>query len=152
MWGPFSDEDAGKEILTFTKDEMFPCLEDIRKLAVEVSGARLKYVEIFYNQRLRGQRKKYGKSFRDFLTLHRKWSTPDILYEAIKVNPRDSVKAARMMQDYMNSAPAVKPHLDEGFRLLNQIDKALTNQETASYNRITVLLSLLAITISIVTR
>lgn len=150
MNGPFLSEEGGTMIAKFTKDELFPITKRIRTLAIEISNFRAGFRESF----LRLKIKHFENSYKDvsvvLVSLYHTWSTPDELFKELKIDTNNPQLFGPIIQDYFNSQQAVMQHFNEGFRLLSYIDGILTNQSTASYNRISIGLSLLAIATSIV--
>lgn len=149
-FGPFNSQQGGEVISRFTKDELFPVTEKIRNLAIEISQFRAGFLESFLRNKIKKLEKLYKDLSVSFLNLYNKWNTPDILFKNLNIDFKNPQEFGPIMGDYFNSQQAVMWHFNEGFRLLNYIDDILTSQTTASYNRISISLSLLAIVISII--
>lgn len=150
MNGPFLSAKGGNTIAKFTKDELLPTTKSIRELAIKVSQYRATFFESFTRSDLRGLESTYKNVSIELVSKYHKWSTPDELFKESNVNPDNAQEFGPVIQDYFNSQQAVMQHFNEGFRLLSYIDSILTGQSTASYNRISISLSVLAITTSII--
>ena len=149
-YGPFQTKEGGDTIAIFTKDELLPITAKIEELAIKVSQFRLGFFSSFSRKRSSQIENEYKKISVEFIKLYHKWNTPDILFKDLKIDSKEEQKLGGVMADYFKSQQAVMWHFNEGFRLLSYIDRILTEQSTASYNRITITLSILAITISVV--
>ena len=149
MNGPFLGQESGEVIARFVKDELFEELVKIRDLAIEASDYKSGFFESFLMMDLRQLENKFVKSTSNFLKLYKKWNTPDILYQNLKINPDDPQKMGPAMQDYFNSQQAVMQHFNEGFRLIEYINSLILPIKTTSYNRISILVSLIAIVVSV---
>lgn len=148
-YGPFQTKEGGDTIAIFTKDELFPLIQEIRQLAIKVSTFRVGFWGSFFRKKLSQIDEEYKNYSAKFIEKFHKWSTPDILFQEIE-HPPGSKESAMVIADYFNSQGAIMQHFNEGFRLLSYIDRIITEQSTASYNRISITLAILAITVSII--
>lgn len=149
MNGPFQGNKSGIVIAKFVKDELFPLLDHIRDLSISVSQLKVGFFDSFLRIALNKQESSYKDLSVKFITMYKKWNMPDLLYKEVKIDTNNPLEFGPAMNDYFNSQQAVMWHFNEGFRLLSYIDSVLTEQSTASYNRISVSLSLIAIVISV---
>ncbi|KUK50056.1 MAG: hypothetical protein XD75_0071 [Parcubacteria bacterium 33_209] len=149
-YGPFQTKEGGDTISIFTKDELLPIAAKIEEIAIEVSQFHLGFFSSFSRKRLSQIENEYKKISVEFIKLYHKWNIPDILFKDLKIDSKEEQKLGGVMADYFQSQQAVMWHFNEGFRLLSYIDRILTEQSTAFYNRISITLSILAITISVV--
>lgn len=150
MNGPFQSLDGGNTIAKFTKDELLPIAKKIRQLAIVISKFRAGYLESFHRRGLGNLENEYKSLSVELVSSYHKWSTPDDLFEDLDIDKDNPQQFGPIMIDYFNSQQAVMQHFNESFRLLSYVDGILTGQSTASYNRISVSISLLAIVIAIV--
>lgn len=141
--GPFQSKEGEKIILTFVQDELLPLVKEIRELAINASKLRVGFFNSFMRRKLSRLEDNYKITSIQFIQIYHKWSTPDILFKNLKMEP------PVFMADYMQAQGAVMNHINESFRLLNYIDRILTEQSTASYNRMSIAIALFAIVISI---
>ncbi len=148
--GPFQTKEGGDTIAIFTKDELLPCIKRIRELAIETSQFRVGFWSSILRKSISGLEEKHKKTSVQFINLYHKWSTPDLLFQALGEEYKKPPKLGNIMGDYFNAQNAVMAHFNEGFRLLAYVDRILTEQSTAIYNRISVTLSIIAVTISII--
>ncbi len=150
MNGPFQSQKGGEAIAKFTKDELFPTTKKIRELAISVSQFKSDFFESFLRFKLNALEKSFKNTSIHLLSTYHKWSTPDELFKNADIDPNKPEEFGPVMQDYFNSQQAIMQHFNEAFRLSSYIDGTLTGQRTASYNRTSIGLSILAITISII--
>ncbi len=146
--GPFRTKEGAERIGRFMKDELFPTLEAFQVLAVEVSSLRLGFVDSFGSKRLDSIEARYVELLGRFMRLYRTWFDPDELFKGIEA--KDPQKAAMLLGDYTGAKQAIQEHVNEGFRLLAQVDRIISDHKTTAYNRLTMFLSIVAITLSIV--
>jgi len=150
-YGPFQTKEGGDTIAKFTKDELLPLTEKIENLAIQASQFRVGFWRSFLRYKFSELENLYKDISVQFINLYHKWNTPDILFKELKMDPKeDQQKVAKVMADYFQSQQAIMWHFNEGFRLLSYIDRILTEQSTASYNRVSITLAILAITISVI--
>jgi len=149
-YGPFQTKEGGDTIARFTKDELLPLTARIETLAIQVSQFRVGFWGSFLRYKFTRLEDSYKDISVNFINAYHKWNTPDILFKELNTNPKDNPSFGGVMADYFQSQQAVMWHFNEGFRLLSYIDRILTEQSTAAYNRISISLALLAIAISII--
>ena len=58
---------------------------------------------------------------------------------------------AGLLAEYVEIKPSLTEHINEGFRVLGFIDRLLTGARAAADTRVAVILSIFAITVSIIT-
>ena len=144
--GPFKSSEGNQIITDFLMKELFPMNKEIQTLLVDVSSIRMGYFRSLVPSDLNDIEDKHADLLERFMKAYRKWNDPDVLFKDSKM--KDPQKVSLMMMDYNQMQTAVGKHIDEAFRMMEQIDRITANKKTTSYNRITMLLSLLAITIS----
>ena len=149
-YGPFQTKEAGDTIMKFTQDEVFPCVHNIRKLAIKTSQFHIGFWDSFFRKEISKLENEYKKESVEFIKVYHKWSTPDILFKELNIDSKDKIRHGNVMADYFNAQQAIMWHFNEGFRLSGYINKILSEQSTAAYNRVSITLALLAITISII--
>lgn len=150
MNGPFNSVIGGNTIGSFVKNELFPVTKSIRELAIEVSKFRAGFTESFFRKKIRELDSRYRSLSVDLISLYNKWETPDELFKEINLDKDNPQIMGPILMDYFNSQQAVMQHFNESFRLLSYIDDILTTQSTASFTRMSVGISLLAIVTSII--
>ena len=147
----FQTDEAGKTILDFTKDELLPAVKSLEKLAIEIADYRINFWNSFFRKRLSDLQKKYQKENKKFLDLYHKYSTPDELFSQFNSDSyKDKQKIGMMIGDYFNSRQAVLYHFEQGFKLLEIIDRQITRYYQSADQRVAVSLSIIAITISVI--
>ncbi len=144
-YGPFQTKEGGDTIAKFTKDELFPVVNEIKNLAIRVSQFRVGFWGSFLRYKFSETENSYKNISVQFIKLYHKWNTPDILFE--KLEKQDP---PIFIADYFQAQQSVMWHFNESFRLLSYIDRILTEQSTAAYNRVSISLALLAIVLSII--
>lgn len=149
-YGPFQTKEGGDTIGKFSKEDLLPLTAKIEELAIDVSQIRHSFINSFFRIGFSLIEDKYKKISVEFIKVYHKWNTPDILFEDLKIDSEDKRKLGGLMTDYFQSQQAVMWHFNDGFRLLSYIDRIITEQSTASYNRISIALAILAITISVI--
>ncbi|MFH1656163.1 MAG: hypothetical protein ABH956_00105 [Candidatus Nealsonbacteria bacterium] len=147
---PFYTKEFSDIIGKFSKDELFPCISEINKLAIDVSKFRSSFWGDLSKNKILKLENRYKDISVKFINLYHKWNTPDILFKDLNQNPKDIEKDGKIIADYFSTNQAVMKHINESFRLLGYIDKILTGQDTAFYNRVSIALAIIAVTISII--
>lgn len=129
--------------------ELFPILKKIGEFTVGVTDMNRNLFSGFVRKDINKKLSQYKILMREYVTLFHKWNTPDILFadidKKISDNPREM---GIILQDYNNMDVTIQRNFDRGFKLLEQSDKMLTNQNTSSYTRISILISTAAVVIS----
>lgn len=149
--GPFNDQINAEVIPEFIMGELFPSLEKIRTLCSNTYGIDRGYIKSVDRSEINDKTDEYRGVAKEFLDLYIKWNTPDRLYEGI--DPGISDNASRMagiLQEYYNYGLPMRQHFEEGFRLLDQIDRSLTSLNNASFARLSLGSGLVAIVISLI--
>ncbi len=83
-----------------------------------------------------------------FMRAYQKWFDPDELFKGVKTD--DAQGTAVILGDYFRSRQANQEHFDEGFRLLEHIDRIISGKKYIANNRVAMFLSILVITLFIV--
>jgi len=148
-YGPFQTKEGSDTIAKFTKDELLPLIRNIEELAIKVSQFRVGFWRSFWRRKFSELEDQYKQESVLFIKFYHRWSTPDIFFDDLNIDTEDQQRLGGVMADYFQTQKAIAQHFNEGFRLLNYIDRILTNQSTASYNRVSISLGILAIVISI---
>lgn len=132
-------------LLTFFREELQPVVADLQSLAEDVAGFRVGFLESITRRRLRELEKRYAHSMTQFMTVYRKWHSPDEMFKGIG----DSYNA-EVLAEYQRIKPALAEHIQEGFRVLGFIDRLVGGARSVADNRVAVILSISAITVSII--
>jgi hypothetical protein len=150
-WGPFQSELGGKPIMEHLSKQVFPVVKEIQQLSLEIGDYKQGFINSFFRARLSELQEKYRKVNKKFLQAYHIYQTPDELFKDATINQKkDEQKIAVMISDYMNTKNIIMPHFQEGFVLLEMMDRNLTRCSQSADQRVSTFLSILAITISIV--
>mgnify|MGYP001582465452 FL=1 len=150
-WGPFNSELGGKPILNHLSTQVFPIVKEIRKLSLEIGDYRQGFINSFFRKTLSELQEKYRIINKNLLQTYHIYETPDELFKENTLDQqKDQQRIAEMLSDYMNTRNAVIPHFQEGFALLEIIDRNLNRYSQSADQRISIVLSITAITISII--
>jgi hypothetical protein len=145
--GPFASIESGNAIMQHMKDAVLPAEKAIQVLALKVFDYKPTLLNSFQRAKFSEISEEYRVVSGEFLRAYKIFQTPDELFKQIQSN--DSQKAAMYVSDLMRFSPAAKPHFDECFRLLEIIDRSLTRYSESSDQRVATILSLTAISVSI---
>lgn len=146
--GPFQHDASGQAIAKFLFEELNPVVGELRQLAVDVSGFKLAFWASFTTRGLRNLEELYNATMKRFMTAYKKWQNPDELFG--EVPPKDDEEAGPMLADYLRFSDLVDKSINEGFRLVGHIDGVLSQQRSIAYNRVAMMISIAAITVSII--
>lgn len=148
---PFGHDGASKILLDFTKNELFPIKNNLMDFLIEVSTFKPNIVKSFYRKKLNRIENKYIDLTKLFSDLLRKYETPDIIFKSLDVPNQDKEKIGYVMKTYMNFATSIKPILGDCLRLLEIIDRAISNKRNVADFKMSIILSIIAITIALIT-
>lgn len=149
--GPFSSEEGGQRIMLFLKESVFPTLREVQELSLEVASYTQGFLNSFDRRQFWHLENRYQTLNKRFLTNFHIYQTPDELFkEETEADKKDAYKSAMLISDYMKTVGAIKPHFDEGFRLLEIIDRTLLRYAQSADQRVATILSLTAITVTII--
>jgi len=149
-WGPFNSELGGKPIMDHLSKQVFPIVKEIHYLSLEIGDYKQGFLNSFFRSQLSELQEKYRVANKKFLQAYHIYQTPDELFKEVDIDQEDKQKMAVMISDYMNTKNVIMPHFQEGFTLLEVMDRNLTRYSQSADQRVSVFLSILAITISIV--
>ncbi|MBU1164693.1 hypothetical protein KKA15_03975 [Patescibacteria group bacterium] len=150
-WGPFKTEAGGKPIIEHVTKQVFPIMKKLQQLSLEIGEYQQGFINSFLQSRLSSLKKNYNQVNKEFLEIYHIYQTPDELFKEVKLDKeKDEADTATIMSDYFNSQSFIKPHFDEGFGLLEIMDRNLTRYSQSADQRISTSLAIIAITISIV--
>ena len=148
-YGPFRTKEGGETIAKFAKDDLIPIIRKIGELAVKTYQLKFNFLTRFYNKDLKKPEKELDDLSATFINYYHNWNTPDIFFKELNIGG-DPEKISYVIQDYFNNKEAINEHFNQGFRLLDSISNTIRNQLNASYNRIAITISLIAIIIAII--
>jgi hypothetical protein len=137
-----------KLILEFVKKELIPATRELQDLAVDCSSAGMGFFESLTRTKLNTIEATYLEKSQQFMSIYKKWADPNELF--ISLRPTNDKESGKIIGPYISMKPAVQEYFDEGFRVISYIQTYITTQSTSLYNRLAVLLSVLAITISVI--
>jgi len=153
FWGPFQTKEAGEIIMIFSKDKLLPAITDLEKFAIKVANHKTSFTSSFFQKNLNKLNSEYKEKYKNIFTLYHLYSTPDELFKDLKEikNDPQSIKiVGSRMADYFNSKQAILNSFEKGFKLLEIIEHQLDRYFQSADNRISITLSIFAITISII--
>lgn len=129
-----------RRILDTIKDELFPQIESLKKLIVEIQTCRISYQ--LYSRKLGILDAEYSRISKSFFEVVKKLETPDILFEGIEGGEKNVV-------DYFQFQNAFKQKIAEGVSYIEIIDRTLDRKIETIRNTRTFLISIIALVISI---
>jgi hypothetical protein len=129
-----------RKILETVKNELFPQIENLKKLIVNVQACRISYQ--LFSFKLQNLEKEYATVSKRFFEVVKKLETPDILFEGIEGEERNIV-------DYFQFQGAFKQNIGEGLTYVEIIDRTLDRKAGTIQNNRTFLISIIAIVVSI---
>ena len=130
-----------RRILEVVKDELFPQIEDLKKVMVDLQSCRISW-QVF-SKRISKLEKDYSEVSGRFFGVVRKLETPDILFSGLEVEDVSNMSA------YFNYQHAFKQNLSEGIGFVEIIDRTLDRKIGRINNNRTLWLAIVAIMISI---
>jgi len=131
--------------------QVFPIVKEIQKLSLEIGDYRQDFINSFFRGRLSELQGKYQVVNKKFLQAYHIYQTPDELFKDVILDQeKDKEKIAIMISDYMNTKNPIMPHFQEGFGLLEVMDRNLARYSQSADQRVSVFLSITAITISVI--
>ncbi|MBN1254902.1 MAG: hypothetical protein JXA50_06485 [Deltaproteobacteria bacterium] len=133
-----------KIVLEFLRDELQPVILKLQSVAQQTSSLRVGFWGSFTQKELRTLEQSYVETMSRFMVAYKKWYFPDEMFKDV-----GSSHNVQMLSDYIKVKPALKEHIQEGFRLLEYIDRILSGQKSTAYNRVAMSLSIVAITVSV---
>lgn len=138
---PIPATSGQKRIMETIQKELFPQIEDLKRVIVEIQTCRIFYQ--LYSVRLREIEIKYEKTLKNFFEAVNKLETPDILFSGLEKSDQNAV-------DYFQFQGAFKQNISEGIIYVEIIDRTLDRKLGAIQNNRTFLISSIALIISLV--
>jgi len=130
-----------KILLDTIQKELFPILNDLKQLLVDIQGLRITFP--LYSKRLNIYNIKYQTIAKSFFTVVQKLETPDILF-------KDLPKNHKAIASYFQFHEAMSKNIGEGSRYVEIIDRTLDRKRQTIFNSWTIFLATLAIVISLI--
>lgn len=129
---------------TLLADELQPALVDLTSLAKRAASLKIGVFKSFWPKDLDALEDSYANTMTRFMDAYHKWAFPDEMFRG------RTDYDAQMLADYIKARPLLKEHINEGFRLLEYIDRTLGGHRSSARNRVAVILSLMAVVVSVV--
>lgn len=130
-----------KKIMSTIQDELFPEMDKLKDLMIEVHECRISYHA--YSSKLQKLEKEYSKTSKRFFSVVKKLQTPDDLFEGVDGGMKN-------MADYFQFKGAFQKNIEQGMNYIEIIDRSLDRKLGAIYSNRAFYLSLLAILISVI--
>ncbi len=127
-------------IMEVFKYELFPSLDELKKLIVDIHNLRIIY--LLYSRKLNKYNLEYQNISKKFFIILQKIDTPDILFNDLVDNPQNMIS-------YFNFEPIIIKKIDEGLKYIEIIDRVLDRKRQYIFNSWTLFLSIIAICLSI---
>lgn len=127
-------------ILNTVKDELFPQINNLKTILVEIQACRISYQ--LYSSKLSALVERYSNVSKNFFEVVKKLETPDILFERVEGEERNIV-------DYFQFQGAFKQNISEGVGYVEIIDRTLDRKVGTIQNTRTFLISIIALVVSI---
>lgn len=132
-------------------ERVFPVVKEIQKLSLEIGDYKQSFVNSFFRNRLAELQEKYRLVNKKLLQAYHIYQTPDELFkDNILDQKNDQQEIAVMLSDYMSTKNVIMPHFQEGFLLLEVMDRNLARYSQSADQRVSIFLSITAITISVI--
>ncbi len=122
------------------KDELFPVLNDLNQLMLEIHSLRIVFP--LYSSELKKYDSKYQDIAGKFFTIVQKLETPDILFEGLPENPQD-------IASYFQLEAAFRKNIARGSRYIELLDRILDRKRQTIFNSWTLLLGAIAILVGL---
>ncbi len=133
-------------VFTYFTDELNPAVSELQSFAEEVSSYRVGFLESLTRKKLNDLEKRYAAHMSSFMRIYKKWHLPDEMFKDVQAPDKTS-----LWVEYLQIKPSLSEHINEGFRVLAFIDKLVGGARSNADTQVAVILSLIAIKISIVT-
>ena len=133
--------DAGRVILNTVKDELFPLTNELKDILVQTQQVRISYQ--VYSERVNKLDKRYSELCTKLFVVIRKLETPDILFEGLGDTPQHMI-------DYFNFQQATQKSINDAVNYVEITDRTLDRKMQSIQNNRTMLVSLIAVLISII--
>ncbi len=133
-------------VLSYFKDELNPTVTALQTFAEEVASYKVGFFESLTRKKLEGMESRYAEHMSSFMRIYKKWHLPDEMFKDVQIADKTGLLA-----EYMQLKPSLTEHINEGFRVLAFIDKLISGARSTADTQVAVILSIIAITISIVT-
>lgn len=147
---PFNDGVNEELIPNFLMKELFPAMKTIRKLCSDVMDMETGLFQTIDRREINKKVGDYRLASKHFFDLYIKWNTPDVFYADLDKKISDNVsRMTGILQEQFNYNGAMRPHFDQGFRLLEQTDRSIAHLNNASFARLSLLTSTLALLVSV---
>lgn len=149
--GPFNDSVNEELITNFLMKELFPAMKTIRELCSDVMDMETGLLRTIDRREINKKVKDYRIASKHFFDLYIKWNTPDVFYANLDKKISNNVsRMAGILQEQFNYNGAMRPHFDQGFRLLEQTDRSIAHINNSSFARLSLLTSTLALLVSVI--
>ena len=132
---------GGKLILNTIKDELFPCIKNLKDLIIKIQKCHIKFP--LYSFELNKLEKEYLEVSEKFFTVSIKLQTPDILFKDLEEDPRYIV-------DYFQYKEAIGQTIVDGSKIIEIIDRTLDRKRQNIENNRALYISITAIVLSII--
>jgi hypothetical protein len=133
--------EGGRIILNTVKDELFPLTEKLKNILVRVHSYRSTLLETNSKQ-LYEIESEYSRVSADFFVVTTKLQSSDLLFKDLPGEPQN-------IADYFQYQDAFQKNIDQGIGYIEIIDRTLDRKIQDIHNKVTLVISILAILISI---
>lgn len=149
--GPFLTEEASTAIMHLFANELSPAKKEIYDVALDLTNYTQNFLNSFFRLKLSSLTRRFNEAHRNFLKIYHVYETPDELFKDYEEKTKQDQKLmALMMADYMNSSRMVRAHFDEGFRMLEVLDRTLLRYSQSADQRVTFTLSIVALIVALI--
>lgn len=132
-------------VLSYFREELQPVIAELQSLAEDVAAFQVGFAESISRKKLHELENRYAQSMALFMVAYKKWHFPDEMFKGIGASYN-----AETLTEYLSIKPALSEHIQEGFRVLGFIDRLIAGARPIADNRVAVILSIGAITVSII--
>ena len=138
--------DYDKKVITdFLKDELQPSVYDLHDLTREAASLNIGLCETVTQRKIRGLESSYIEKVSNFMAAYQKFYKPDTLFADASREFKDNA-----VVQYMRHQPALEKHIQAGMSSLEYVAGTLNNSKSVVFNRIAMLLSIIAISVSLI--
>jgi hypothetical protein len=148
----FSSVESKKILEDFVHGQLMPAIQDLNTLSVNVARYRMTFLHSFKRRKVNHIEKQYQEQNKNFLVLYFLYNNPNKLFASLKLDPKnDEALLKDIMDDYRMSGDIVLTNFKQGFRMLEIIDRQLNRYYQSADQRIAIIFSMTAITVSLLT-
>ena len=142
--------EASEYIDKFVNEQLTPTITELEKVALSVARFRVTLTGSFFRRKLSTLNNNFQEQTKNFLVLYYMYSNPDKLFADLKLEPSETQRIELIMGDYQLSRQMVMAQFEEGFRLIDLIDRQVNTFYRSADHKMAIVLSLAAVVVSLI--